>query len=69
MNIEQKLKLSLMHTGKTQTLIAQHLGVSRALVSAKLKRNTFTKEDLEKIAEAIGGKFVCYFEFPDGTRF
>ena len=28
----------------------------------------FSEEELKKIAEIIGAKYVEYFEFPDGTK-
>jgi hypothetical protein len=33
----------------------------------KLKKDTFTKDELQKIAEALGGEYKTWFKFPDGT--
>lgn len=68
MNIERKIAVALAHRGTSQAQLARDVGESPANFNKKVKRNTLTKEDLEQIAEAMGAKYVCYFEFPDGTR-
>lgn len=34
----------------------------------RIKTGKFPTSDLERIAEALGAKYVSYFEFPDGTQ-
>lgn len=38
------------------------------IFNQKLKRKTFSPEELSKIAEALGGIYVFCFIFPDGTK-
>ena len=42
--------------------------VSYTHLNQKIKRNTLTKEELEKIAVVLGGIWKAEFEFPDGTK-
>lgn len=44
------------------------LGKSSQAFGQRMKTGKFTTAELEQIAEAMGAKYVCYFEFPDGTR-
>ncbi|MDM5154716.1 hypothetical protein QUF88_13020 [Bacillus sp. DX1.1] len=34
----------------------------------KIKRGTFSPEELNTIATALGAVYVSVFEFPDGTK-
>lgn len=68
MTIEQKIKMALSFKGISQAELARKMETTPSNFSQKLKRETFTKSELEKIAEELGGKFVIYFEFPDGTK-
>ena len=68
MNVEQKIKMACAYKGISQRKLAEMLGDSPSNFNNKLKRNTFTAEDLEKIAAALGGVYVYGFEFPDGTK-
>jgi hypothetical protein len=42
--------------------------MSRPSFNAKLKRDTWTVEELRAMACAIGCSFKAYFEFPDGKQ-
>lgn len=68
MDIKQMVTKAVVHAGVSQAELARTMNTSPANLNKKVNRNTLTKEDLEQIAEALGGKYVCYFEFPDGTR-
>ena len=48
--------------------LANRLGYSRQNLNVRIERNKFTDEELKQIAEILGCKYVCYFEFPDGTK-
>lgn len=67
-SIKQMITDAVYHAGVSQAELARTLGTSPANLNKKVNRNTLTKEDLEQIAEALGAKYVCFFEFPDGTR-
>lgn len=68
MDVKQMVAQATAYRGVSQAELARTINTSPANLNKKVNRNTLTKEDLEQIAEALGGKYVCYFEFPDGTK-
>lgn len=68
MTIEQKINMALAYKGISQAALARTIGMTPSNFNQKLKRATFTQEELEKIAAALGGAYVFGFEFPDGTK-
>ena len=67
MTIEQKLKMALAHIGISQAELARQIETTPSNLSQKIKRNTLTKEELEQIAEVLGGVWKAEFVFDDGT--
>ena len=67
MTTEQKIKMALSYTGISQAELARELGTSPSNLNQKVKRNTLTKEELEQIAEVLGGVWRAEFVFADGT--
>ena len=67
-NIEKKISMALAYSEKSQAELARKLGQNPSNFNQKIKRETLKQEDYEKIAEILGCKWVCYFEFDDGTR-
>lgn len=68
MTTEQQIKMAASYSDTSIAELSRRIGTTHQNLHQKIKRNTLTKEDLEKIAEALGGKYVAYFEFPDGTK-
>lgn len=48
--------------------LARRLGVSPQSLSAKMKRESFTISELDKIAEAVGASFVRKFVLYNGNE-
>ena len=67
MTIEQKLNMALSYKSISQAELARMIGTTPSNLNQKVKRNTLTKEDLEKIAIVLGGTWRAEFQFPDGT--
>ena len=67
MTIVQKLKMALSYSGISQAELARRIGTTPSNLNQKVKRNTLTKEELEKIAVALGGSWRAEFVFEDGT--
>ncbi len=67
MTIEQKLKMALSYAGISQAELARRLETTPQNLNLKVKRNTLTKEDMERIAGALGGSWRAEFVFKDGT--
>lgn len=69
MSKEQKIKAATAYSGLSQAALARNIGMTPANFNRKLKRDTFTDEELKVIADALGAKFEpCAFIFPDGTK-
>ena len=54
--------------GKTMAEVSRCINQSPANVHQKLTRNSFTDQELEDIAAALGCKYKCFFEFEDGVK-
>ena len=67
MTTAQKLSMALSYKGISQAELARRIGTTTSNLNQKVKRNTLTKEELEKIAEVLGGTWRAEFNFPDGT--
>ncbi len=67
MTIEQKIKMALAYAGISQAELARRIGTTPSNLNQKIKRNTLTMEDMEKIAQAMGGQWKAEFDFPGGT--
>ena len=68
MTMEQKISMAIAYRGISQAALAREVGTTPSNFNQKIKRGTFTVEELEKIGEALGGKYFFGFEFPDGTK-
>ena len=68
MTIEQKISMALAYKGMSQAALAREIGTSPANLNQRMKRGSFTAEEMEKIATALGAKYFFGFEFEDGTN-
>lgn len=69
MKMEQKINMALAYKGISQAALARAIGMSPSNFNQKIKRDTFTDEELEKMADALGAIYIpATFEFPDGTK-
>ena len=65
---QDQIKRAMAYAGATQTNIAKELGYTQANFSTKIKRESLNDQELENMAQMIGAKYKCYFEFDDGTK-
>lgn len=68
MTIEQKINMALAYKAMSQAALARGIGMTPSNFNQKLKRETFSTEELQTIASALGATYVFGFEFPDGTK-
>lgn len=67
--LQQQIDMALTYSGMTKSELSKRLGY--ATPQAFQKRYTtgkFTKEELERIAEALGCKYISCFRYPDGKE-
>ena len=60
--------MAIAYKGTSQAALARMIGMTPSNFNQKFKRETFTQEELEKIAAALGGEYFFGFKFPDGTN-
>ena len=55
--------------GATVKDAAEVLGYTRQNLYRRISAGTITDEELSKLADWLGGRYVCHFEFdnPDGS--
>lgn len=68
MTMAQKINMALAYKNMSQAALARSIGMTPSNFNQKLKRETFSTEELNAIAEALGGSYEFNFTFPDGTR-
>ena len=68
MRIEEQVKMLCAKTNLSSSEIGRRLNKSPQVFSQKIKRGSFTIQDLQDIAMVTGCKLECSFLFPDGER-
>lgn len=68
MNTAQKIKMALAYKRMSEAALARAIGSSPSAFNQRMKTDRFSSEDMDKIAEALGGTYFFGFEFPDGTK-
>lgn len=63
----QKIKLALAYKSMSESELARQLGTSPQAFSQRMKTDKFSSDELSKIADIIGAKYISGFEFSDGT--
>lgn len=66
--MEQKINMALAYKGISQAALARAIGMTPSNFNQKIKRDTFSFDELSTIAEALGATYICMFEFSDGTK-
>lgn len=68
MTIGEQIKVLCVRCGISEAELARRLGKSPQSFNSKIKRESFTITDLQKIAEVLGVKFVRYFMLDNGDQ-
>lgn len=68
MTMAQKINMAVAYKGMSQAALARSINMTPSNFNQKLKRETFSTEELNQIAEALGGIYEFGFAFPDGTK-
>lgn len=69
MTIEEQIKTALIHSGLSQKEFCQKIGMSTSSLIQRMKTGKFTRQELEKMASAMGATYISYFQFPDGKQY
>ena len=68
MSISDQIKVLCVRSNISMAELARRLGLSPQSFSAKMKRESFTIMELEKIADAVGASFVRKFVLFSGDE-
>lgn len=68
MNISEQIKILCVRTNISTAELARRMGQSPQNFSAKLKRESFTISELERMAEAVDAKFERNFVLYSGEK-
>ncbi len=68
MSISDQIKVLCVRSNISMAELARRLGLSPQSFSAKMKRESFTITELEKIADAVGASFVRKFVLFSGDE-
>jgi len=68
MDIPKKIRIACAAQEISLSELARRLETTPQNLSGRLKVGKFTGEELERIAQALGGTVELSFTFPDGTK-
>ena len=68
MTISEQIKVLCVRCGVSEAELARRLGKSPQSFNSKMKRESFTIEDLDNIADALGVKFNREFILANGDK-
>lgn len=68
MTISEQIKILCIRCDMSEAELARRLGKSPQSFNAKMKRESFTIEDLNEIADAVGVEFKRNFILTNGEK-
>lgn len=68
MTISEQIKVLCVRCGVSEAELARRLGKSPQSFNSKMKRESFTIEDLDNIADVLGVKFNREFILANGDK-
>lgn len=68
MTISEQIKVLCVRSNISVSELARRVGTTPQNFNAKMKRESFTVKDLEKIADAVSCTFNRYFELESGDK-
>lgn len=68
MTISEQIKILCIRCNMSEAELARRLGKSPQSFNAKMKRESFTIEDLNEIADAVGVEFKRNFILTNGEE-
>lgn len=68
MDSSKKVRILMATHNITATELAKRTKISQSNLSKKLKNNSFSIDDLEKIAEAVDAEYEGFFTLKNGDK-
>ena len=68
MTLSEQIKVLCVRSNISVAELARRMGTTPQNFNSKMKRESFTVSDLERLAETVGCSFERYFVLPDGEK-
>ena len=68
MTVDEQIKILCVRNGVSVSELARRLGKSNQAFGQKMKRGTFTPEEMRRVAEALNCRYESSFILPDGDK-
>ena len=68
MNTSEQIRVLCVRTGVSLSELARRINQTPQNFNAKLKRNTVTQDELNRIANALGVTYEQYFVLSNGEK-
>lgn len=68
MTVSEQIKVLCVRNNVSVAELARRMGTTPQNLNSKMKRESFTVQDLENIAAALGCSFERNFILPDGDK-
>ena len=68
MRVSEQIKVLCVRCGISEAELARRLGKSPQSFNSKMKRETFTTDDLDEIAKVMGVTFKRFFVLENGEE-
>ena len=66
MSVSSAIRMAVAKKGMNQATLAKSWGVSAQAINNKFYRDSWSAEDLQKVADITGGRLM--FVYPDGQQ-
>lgn len=68
MKISEQVRVLCVRSNISVAELARRIGKSPQTFNAKMKRESFTIDELEEIADVVNSRFKRYFVLPNGEK-
>lgn len=68
MDITKKIKRLLLEQDMTATMLSEKVGMTQSNLSYKMTKNSYSVEDLQKIAQGLECELEINFVLPNGHK-
>lgn len=68
MTVGEQIKILCVRSGISVSELARRLDKSNQALGQKIKRGTFTVDEMKELAEAVGCTYEGAFILPDGSK-
>ena len=68
MTVGEQIKILCVQNGISVSELSRRLGKTNQAFGQKIKRGTFTVDELKEVAEAVGCKYEGSFILPNGDE-